>query len=296
MRFYTADFDGVEQVMAGFDTGEKLVELKHLGLDYKDMNDVICHITDDEISLLKKANEIGIGGKYYNIKDVKLMAPIVTPLQDIICLGINYDEHAVEAGRFSEEAFGGERPKTIYFSKRVNKATATMEEIPSYKGLVDSLDYEAELGVILKKDAKNVSEEAALDFVFGYTVINDVSARNLQTSHKQWYRGKSLDGFTPMGPCIITADEIEDVQSLDIECYVNGSLRQKSNTKYMIQTVAGAISELSQGMTLKAGTIIATGTPAGVGMGMEPPTFLSEGDKVICRIEKIGQIENIIGK
>lgn len=296
MRFYTADFDGTQQVMVGFDLGEKAVKLKHLGLDYKDMNDVICHVTDQQLSLLKKANSIGLGGKYYNLNDIKLMAPIVNPMQDIICLGINYNEHAVEAGRFSEEAFGGERPCTIYFSKRVNKATATMEEIPSYKGLVDSLDYEVELGVILKKDAKNVSEAEALDYVFGYTIINDISARNLQTSHKQWYRGKSLDGFTPMGPCIITADEIEDVQSLEIECSVNGKLRQKSNTKYMIQTVAGAISELSQGMTLKAGTIIATGTPAGVGMGMEPPAFLNEGDKVTCCIEKIGQIENIIGR
>lgn len=296
MRFYTADFDGKQWVMAGFDSGEKAVKLKHLGSDYNDMNDVICHITDEELSLLKKANSIGLGGKYYKVNDIKLMAPIVNPMQDIICLGINYNEHAVEAGRFSEEAFGGERSYTIYFSKRVNKATATMEEIPSYKGLVDSLDYEVELGVILRKDAKNVSEAEALDYVFGYTIINDISARNLQTCHKQWYRGKSLDGFTPMGPCIVTADEIEDVQSLDIECYVNGNLRQKSNTKYMIQTVAGAIAELSQGMTLKAGTIIATGTPAGVGMGMEPPTFLNEGDKVTCRIEKIGQIENIIGK
>ena len=296
MRFYTADFDGVQHVMVGFDFGEKALMIKDLGLEYRDMNELICNITDQELNLLKKHNTIDADKKYYNINEIKLMAPIVTPLQDIICLGINYNEHALEAGRFSEEAFGGERPKTIYFSKRVNKATATMEEIPSYKDLTDSLDYEAELGVILGKDAKNVSVKDALDYVFGYTVINDVSARNLQTSHKQWYRGKSLDGFTPMGPCIITEDEIEDVQSLDIECYVNGELRQKSNTKYMIQTVAEAISELSGGMTLKAGTIIATGTPAGVGMGMKPPTFLNEGDKILCRIEKIGQIENIIGK
>ncbi len=296
MRFYTADLNGKEEIMAGFDEGEKAVPIKQLGLDYRDMNDLICHITDDEIKAIKKLNQTGFEGKYYNVDELKLLAPIVRPMQDVICLGINYDEHAVEAGKFSEEAFGGERPYTIYFSKRVNRATATNEEIPSYSELVDSLDYEAELGVILRKDAKNVTVDEASDYVFGYTVINDISARNLQTRHKQWYRGKSLDGFTPMGPCIITADEIEDVQSLDIESYVNGELRQKSNTKYMIQTVAGAISELSQGMTLKAGTIIATGTPAGVGMGMTPPTFLKEGDKVICRIEKIGQLKNIIGK
>ena len=159
---------------------------------------------------------------------------------------------------------------------------------------MDSLDYEVELGVILGKDVKNVSPKEALDAVFGYTIINDVSARNVQTRHKQWYLGKSLDGFTPIGPCIVTADEITDPQNLDIKCYVNGELRQNSNTKYMMQTVAGAISELSQGMTLLAGTIIATGTPSGVGMGMEPPCFLKKGDVVTCEIESIGVLENTV--
>ena len=147
---------------------------------------------------------------------------------------------------------------------------------------------------MLGKDIKGVSKEEALDAVFGYTVINDVSARNLQTRHKQWYVGKSMDGFTPMGPCIVTVDEIDDVQNLEIRSFVNGELRQNSNTKYMIQTVAGAVSELSLGMTLQAGTVIATGTPAGVGMGMNPPCFLKKGDLVVCEIEKIGRIENTI--
>ena len=166
--------------------------------------------------------------------------------------------------------------------------------MPSYKGLVDSLDYECELGVVLGKDCKGVTKEEAKQYIFGYTIINDISARNLQTRHKQWYLGKSLDGFTPMGPCIVTADEIGDEQSLEISCTVNGELRQSSNTKYMIQTVCGAISELSQGMTLQAGTIIATGTPAGVGMGMQPPQFLQTGDVVECRIAKIGVLTNTI--
>ena len=173
-------------------------------------------------------------------------------------------------------------------------ATASGESVPRYEGLVDSLDYEAELGVILGRDAKGVSKENARDYIFGYTIINDISARNLQTRHKQWYLGKSLDGFTPMGPCIVTADEIGDEQALDISCTVNGELRQSSNTRYMIQTVSGAIAELSEGMKLAAGTIIATGTPAGVGMGMKPPTFLQHGDKIVCSIEKIGSLKNVI--
>ena len=151
-----------------------------------------------------------------------------------------------------------------------------------------------ETRVVLGKDCKGVTKEEAKQYIFGYTIINDISARNLQTRHKQWYLGKSLDGFTPMGPCIVTADEIGDEQSLEISCTVNGELRQSSNTKYMIQTVCGAISELSQGMTLQAGTIIATGTPAGVGMGMQPPQFLQTGDVVECRIAKIGILTNTI--
>ena len=294
MKLYTVLMDDREQVMVSFDDGKTAVNLNDLGFGFKDMNDVVCHITDAELSVLDKLQGQYVGGKYYPVEELKVLAPIVRPKQDVICLGINYDEHAAEAGKFSQEAFGGERPYTIYFSKRVNRATATKEAIPSYKDLVDSLDYEAELGVILRKDAKDVSVEKALDYVFGYTVINDVSARNLQTRHKQWYMGKSLDGFTPMGPCIVTKEDIEDVQCLDIKCFVNGELRQNSNTKYMIQTVAGAIAELSKGMTLQAGTIIATGTPAGVGMGMNPPTFLETGDKVECYIEKIGTIENYI--
>ncbi|MBR6557842.1 MAG: fumarylacetoacetate hydrolase family protein [Clostridia bacterium] len=294
MKLYSALINNNEEILVGFGEGNDANLLKDLGMDFADMNDLICHMTEEQKQGLYEMAEIGINEKVYNIDEVHLLAPIVRPRQDVICLGINYDEHAKEAGMYSEEAFGGERPYTIYFSKRVNRATGPKEDIPSYQGLVDSLDYESELGVILKKDVKNIAKEEALDAVFGYTVINDVSARNLQTRHKQWYVGKSLDGFTPIGPCIVTADEIEDVQNLNIQSYVNGELRQNSNTKYMIQSVAGAIAELSLGMTLQAGTIIATGTPAGVGMGMKPPCFLNVGDVVVCEIEKIGKIENRI--
>lgn len=301
MKFYTAEINGIPEILVAFaDDGiaYRLNMLQKLSgkLAYKDMNELICRLGQEEkaqLQLLAK-NTDALRGAAVALETVKLCAPIVHPRQDVICLGINYDAHAQEAGRFSDEAFGGERPYTIYFSKRVSTATGSGDFIPAYEELVDSLDYEAELGVILGKDAKDVSKEEAEAYIFGYTVINDVSARNLQTRHKQWYRGKSLDGFTPMGPCIVTADEIEDVQNLDIRCYVNGQLRQSSNTKYMIQTVAGAIAELSQGMTLQAGTIIATGTPAGVGMGMQPPTFLRSGDTVVCEIESIGRLENTV--
>lgn len=301
MRFYTALINNKQEILVGFEEGNTAYRLPLLArlvpeLAFSDMNELILGYTDEVKAKLTQLaeNRDTLAGAAVQLADVKLLAPIVRPRQDVVCLGINYDAHAQEAGRFSDEAFGGERPYTIYFSKRVSRATATGEAVPAYEGLVDSLDYEAELGVILGKDAKGVTKENARDYIFGYTVINDISARNLQTRHKQWYLGKSLDGFTPMGPCIVTADEIGDEQNLDISSRVNGELRQSSNTRYMIQTVAGAISELSQGMTLEAGTIIATGTPAGVGMGMTPPCFLKHGDKVVCEIEKIGRLENVI--
>ncbi len=301
MRFYTALINKQPEVLVCFEQGGAAYRLPLLArlapeLAFSDMNALILGYNDKVKATLARlaANADTLQGAAVAVDEVQLLAPIVRPLQDVVCLGINYDAHAQEAGRFSDEAFGGERPYTIYFSKRVNRATATGEKVPAYAGLVDSLDYEAELGVVLGRDAKGVTKEEARDYVFGYTIINDISARNLQTRHKQWYLGKSLDGFTPMGPCIVTADEIGDEQSLDISSKVNGELRQSSNTRYMIQTVAGAIAELSQGMTLEAGTIIATGTPAGVGMGMTPPTFLKHGDKVVCEIEKIGRLENEI--
>ena len=301
MRFYTAVINDKEELLVGFEQGARAYRLSLLArlvpkLAFADMNALVMGWNEEVKAALASlaANEDVLSGAAVNVDELQLCAPIVHPRQDVVCLGINYDAHAQEAGRFSDEAFGGERPYTIYFSKRVSRATATKELVPSYKGLVDSLDYECELGVVVGKDCKGVTKEEAKQYIFGYTIINDISARNLQTRHKQWYLGKSLDGFTPMGPCIVTADEIGDEQSLDISCTVNGELRQSSNTKYMIQTVCGAISELSQGMTLQAGTIIATGTPAGVGMGMQPPQFLQTGDVVECRIAKIGILTNTI--
>ena len=158
----------------------------------------------------------------------------------------------------------------------------------------DSLDYECELGVIIGKDAKNVQKDEVQDYIFGYTIVNDVSARNLQTRHKQWYFGKSLDGFTPMGPCIVSADELEFPPKKKIACRVNGQVRQDSSTANLITGISDIIVMLSEGMTLKAGTVIATGTPAGVGMGMTPPTFLKPGDVVECEIEGIGVLRNYV--
>lgn len=225
---------------------------------------------------------------------VTLLSPIPRPRQDVICLGINYKAHAEESARYSADAFTKETPIPIYFSKRVNEAVPPEGFIESHPGLVERLDYEVELAVIIGKTAKNVKAADAADYIFGYTILNDVSARLLQTTHKQWYFGKSLDGFTPIGPCIVTADEISFPPRLGISCRVNGELRQDSSTELLITGIPEIIEELSSGMTLLPGTIIATGTPSGVGMGFDPPKFLKIGDVVECSIEGIGTLRNTV--
>lgn len=274
--------------------GRWIYPLASLDMDYKTMQDLIENISDSEKQLLEYAS----GQDPYKIRgaapidEVRLQAPIPYPRQDVICLGINYMAHAEESARYKKEEFGGERPYAIYFSKRVNKATAPGEGIPSHKNIVNDLDYEAELAVIIGKRAANVPAEEVRDHIFGYTIINDVSARTLQTQHKQWYFGKSLDGFLPMGPCISTVDELAYPPHVQVQSRVNGELRQDSNTELLIFDIDHIVSELSQDMTLQPGTIIATGTPAGVGMGFNPPKFLKPGDVVECTIEGIGTIAN----
>lgn len=257
-------------------------------LPYPDMQSII----ESPREALTAAAGTSIGS--IPLSEVTLLAPIPHPRQDVICLGINYHAHAEEAARYSAEAFTKERPIPIYFSKRVTEAVPPEGFIESHPGLVERLDYEVELAVIIGKTARAVKAEDAADYIFGYTVLNDVSARLLQTTHKQWYFGKSLDGFTPIGPCITTADEISFPPALKISARVNGELRQDATTDLLITGIPAIIEELSSGMTLLPGTIIATGTPAGVGMGFDPPKFLSPGDVVECSIEKIGTLRNTV--
>ncbi len=287
MKYYTIEYD-TKQYVAVEKDNKKLVTLKSMGIGVNDMNDLILRY--DELSeRIRKS--LDADGKELDASEYVLKAPIPVPGQDIICLGVNYREHIEETVDVIDFT---KKSDAVYFSKRVNRANDPDGIIPAYDH-VDSLDYEVELGVVLKKDALNVDVNDAHDYIFGYTIINDVSARNLQLKHQQWYRGKSLDGYTPMGPCIVTADEIKDVHNLQIKCFVNGEKRQDSNTSFMITTVEEAIAELSQGMTLKAGTIIATGTPGGVAMGMKPPAFLKKGDVVRSVIDEIGELTNTVG-
>lgn len=288
MKLMTFLADGKEQVGVVTADGKAVVPLAENGFSFQDMNELVEKATKEELEQMAAlASKEGLP-----LLQVQPLAPIVRPKQDIICLGINYMAHAEESMRYKKEAFGGDRQFPVYFSKRVSRASADGEEIPSYADFLSTVDYEAELAVIIGKDAKNVAAEDAKDYIFGYTVMNDVTARELQTRHKQWYFGKGLDGFTPMGPVIVTADEVAYPPVLHIRSYVNGELRQNATTDLFIHDIDYVIQELSQGMTLQAGTIIATGTPAGVGMGFDPPKFLKSGDEVICEIEGIGRITN----
>ena len=287
MKLVTYRFENTQRV--GVLTQD---ETAVLPLDYSDMNTLIE--TASLADLRSAASAAERAGVRVPLAEVELLAPIPRPRQDILCLGMNYKDHADEAAQYNAEAFTKEKPVAVYFSKRVSQAVAPEGDIERHAGLVERLDYEVELGVILGKAARNVKAEEAGDYIFGYTVINDVSARDVQTSHKQWDFGKSLDGFTPMGPCIVTADEIAFPPALDISSAVNGEPRQHSNTRLFLTGIPALLEELTAGMTLLPGTIIATGTPAGVGMGFDPPKFLQSGDVVECTIQDIGTIRNTV--
>lgn len=287
MKLYTVK-QKEQTLVAVKGTDNQLYALSSLGIPVTDMNELILNWDKFKLDIQSKLNDKDA----VPLSDYERMAPIITPLQDIVCLGVNYRNHIEETVDVIDFT---KKVATVYFSKGVNCCTAPDGIIPNYN-FVDKLDYEVELGVILKKDAFQISKEDAADYIFGYTIINDVSARDIQLKHQQWYLGKSLDGYTPMGPCIVTADELTHSDNLNIRCFVNGEKRQDSNTGYMITSINEAIAELSQGMTLKAGTILASGTPGGVGMGMQPPVFLKEGDIIRCEIDAIGTLENTVGK
>lgn len=296
MKLITYIYENKENIGVLNADETRVIPLSSLGIDSPSMNDLISDYTLEALAntVSSQLDNLDVNTCSISLAEVTAAPPIPSPRQDIICLGINYWAHAEESARYKKEAFDRDRTYPIYFAKRVNRAVADGEMIDSHRDMFQNLDYESELAVIIGKPCKNATLDNAKDHIFGYTIVNDMSAREIQTRHKQWYFGKSLDEFTPMGPCIVTADEIPYPPHLDIKSYVNGELRQNSNTELLINDIDYVICELSQGMTLLPGTIISTGTPAGVGMGFEPPKFLSPGDEVICEIQGIGQLKNKI--
>jgi 2-keto-4-pentenoate hydratase/2-oxohepta-3-ene-1,7-dioic acid hydratase in catechol pathway len=235
-------------------------------------------------SLLGRSQALGGGGQAtaYELDSIEFL-PAVYPSK-ILAIGRNYAEHAAEGG--------AELPKApLLFNKLPNALSA--HNAPIVLPIIsEQVDFEAELAVIIGRTTRRVSEAEALEFVFGYSLINDVSARDLQFGDGQWTRGKSLDTFAPLGPFITTRDEIEDVQTLKIEGVLNGEVMQSSNTSRMIFKVAYLVSYLSQGITLQPGDVIASGTPDGVGIFRKPPVLLKAGDVFEVKIEKVGALRN----
>jgi len=224
-------------------------------------------------------------GLAYPADRVRYHAPIPRPKKDVFCLGQNYAAHAAESGNPPPTA-------PIYFTKPPTTVIGPDEPIPYPQGLTTRLDWEVELGVVIGRRGRDIPEARALDYVFGYTVFNDVSARDLQYRTSQWFKGKSLDGSCPMGPLIVTADEISDPQRLRLQLSVNGVKKQDSNTSDMIFSAARIIADLSAGMTLEPGDCISTGTPQGVGDGRKPPEYLKRGDVMEADVEGIGVLRN----
>ncbi len=289
MKLITFIRRGCAEEELGLLRGEHVLPLREAGFSFADMNDLIRRSTAAERAAMAAAE-----GPELPLSDVTLLSPIPCPLQDVLCLGLNYAEHAREASGFSSDAFGLELAAPIFFSKRVNYSQGPDAPIPAHRDLTAQLDYENELAVIIGRDADHVSEEEVRNYIFGYTILNDVTARELQTRHKQWHFGKSLDGFCPMGPCIVTADELPWPPAQRIYTTLNGELMQDSRTDCLIHPIEEIVSTLSRGFVLRAGTIIATGTPKGVLMGAADGRFLQPGDEIVCTIEGIGELRNTV--
>ena len=244
-------------------------------------------------TLLAEA-ETGAHEEHVIRSDPALLSPIPVPRKNVFCVGRNYAEHIAEGDRAQKQKVGvSEHP--VFFTKPPTAVVAPEGEVLIFPTVSEAVDYEVELAVVIGKPGRNISKEDAYQHVFGYTILNDITARDVQRRHGgQYFKGKGMDGSCPVGPVIVTADEIEDPHSLSIGLTVNGETRQNGNTRDMIFDIPTLISSLSEGLTLEPGDIIATGTPSGVGYAMEPPQFLKNGDTVVCQVAGIGTLRNTV--
>jgi 2-keto-4-pentenoate hydratase/2-oxohepta-3-ene-1,7-dioic acid hydratase in catechol pathway len=262
--------------------------LEHYGQGMRELNAILDKAAGRRFSEVKTFTEIGA---VHNLSDIQFAAPIPRPRKNIMCLGWNYAEHAKETALIrGQETKAPEYP--VFFTKAPTTVNSPYGNIIIDPQVSVEIDWEAELAVIIGNGGKNISEDDAMSHVFGYTVLNDVTARDLQSRHKQFFKGKSIDGYCPMGPWIVTADEIKDPQQLFVRLRVNGITKQEGNTSMMVFPIHTIIATLSQGLTLEPGDIIATGTPSGVGFTRNPPEFLKAGDVMETEVEGIGILRN----
>lgn len=282
--------EGISDSFAGW---FPLTNVPGMPADLVDMLSVIEHF-----DVVKPALQVFLNnaeGHDWRPLDPSLLgSPIPNPPRNIICLGWNYAEHAKESSAAKDIVIDKLPDHPIVFTKATTTVNGPYADVHYDEGVTRRLDWEVELGVVIGKQGRHIPEAHALDYVFGYTVINDISARDLQKRHQQFFLGKSVDGTCPMGPWIVTADEISDPQGLRLTCKVNNVIKQDGNTRQMIFSVENIISTLSKVMTLQAGDVIATGTPSGVGFARTPPEYLAPGDVVECEIESVGVIRNQI--
>ncbi len=297
MYFVTYKYNNEEQIGILNHDKEGIIPLRVIfnKLNIKPLNTMNEFIISSDEKLISKINDISskINFDEIPISKVTICAPIPYPIRNLICLGKNYLDHAKEV--IGLKGSENDIPKfPIYFSKIANPAIGHESMIKKHSEITDKIDYEVELGIIIGKDGINIKKENAEDYIFGYTIVNDISARNIQRKHGQWFKGKCLDTFCPMGPHIVHKSQIPFPVEVDIVCKINDEVRQNSNTRNMIFDIPYIISDLSKGMHLKAGDIIITGTPSGVGLGFKPFKFLKSGDKIECFIEKIGTLTNYL--
>lgn len=290
MRFCTYQASGEPRL--GVVAGDAVVDLSRLARRRRlphvphDMLGLISDVPTLELRVLSREAETWVAGgrEALPLKRARLLAPIPRPRKNIMCMGRNYAEHAKESGNAPPEV-------PVFFTKSPT-AVIGQDGLVTRHAVTKQLDYEVELVAVIGRRARNVPPERALDHVFGYTVMNDVTARDLQRRHQQWFKGKSLDTFAPLGPWIVHRSTIPDPQRLRLSMRVNGEVRQDSTTANMVFTVAQLLSALSMGMTLEPGDLLATGTPEGVAMGMSPPRWLQPGDVMEAEVEGIGVLRN----
>lgn len=268
--------------LTNFPLPDNLLELIDMGIE------VISEIH----SLIEDVSKNDLNEISYGLNDIEITAPIPKPRKNIIGIGLNYTEHVAESARTLDTT--GKLPqKPIIFSKPPTTVTGPNTEVLLNKNLTQQLDWEVELAVVIGKKGKYVAKENALDYVFGYTIINDISARDCRREG-QWIVSKGQDTFAPMGPFLITKDEIENPHNLNLSLKLNGVEKQNSNTQFMLFNVNDLIEDLSIVFTLEPGDIIATGTPAGVGAGRNPQEWMKDGDVMECYVEGIGTLINTV--
>lgn len=279
-----ARFEFNNEISCGVVTDNGIIDFKKIDFPHHDLQSLI-EAGPEALAMLKEHCE-GVA-VHYPLTDVTLLAPIPRPGK-FLAIGMNYKKHVEEASKLGVD----ERKHQTWFNKQITCVNDPFGKIE--KGVTEKLDYEVELGVVIGKRSKKLTADNVRDAIFGYLIVNDVSARDWQFHTLTFTMGKSFDTHGPIGPWIVTADEIENPENLDLRCYVNGELRQSNNTSQMIHGINDQLIYLSTAFTLEPGDIIATGTPEGVGVAMEPPVFLQPGDVVKCEIDQIGAIENAV--